>query len=71
LFFDLRNLESIGKAVVSGFRLLWMQPVPGSSEGGAQIRVGQTIMTEDQGRDAFLIVRGDILSLYQLDWPRL
>lgn len=71
LFFDLRNVESICKALAGGFRLLWMQPVPGTNEGGAQIRVGQTLMSEEQCRDAFSIVRGDILSLYRLDWPKL
>lgn len=70
-FFDLRNVESICKALAGGFRLLWMQPVPGTNSGGAQIRVGQTLMSEEQGRDAFSIVRGDILSLYRLDWSKL
>ncbi len=69
--FDLRNVDSVCKALAGGLRLLWMQPAPGINEHGAQIRVGQTFMNEEQIRNSFSILRGDILSLYRLDWPKL
>jgi hypothetical protein len=69
--FDLRNTDSVCKALAGGLRLLWMQPVPGNNESGAQIRIGQTFISDEQIRDSFSILRGDILSLYRLDWPKL
>ena len=69
--FDLRNVDSVCRALAGGFRLLWMQPAPGINENGAQIRVGQTFMSEEQLHRSFSILRGDILGLYRLDWPKL
>ena len=70
-FFDFHNIESICRELANSFRLFWMQPVPGPNESGARIRIGQTFMTEEQTSDAFSILRGDILSVYRLAWPRL
>jgi hypothetical protein len=69
--FDFRNVENLCKVALEAFRLLWIQPVPGANEGGAQLRVGHTLMTEEQGCNAFSILRSDILGLYRLDWPKL
>ncbi len=46
--FDLRNADSVCEALAGGLRLMWMQPAPGINENGAQIRVGQTFMSEDK-----------------------
>jgi hypothetical protein len=67
----LHNAASISGTLADCFRLLWLQPLPDPNHGGAQIRVGHTLMSEEQGRDAFAIFRGDILSVYRLDWSKL
>jgi hypothetical protein len=69
--FDLRNIDSVCRGLAGGLRLLWMQPVLGDNTNGAHVRVGHTIINDEQIRDSFCILRGDILSIYRLDWPKL
>lgn len=69
--FDLRNVDSICRTLMEGFRLLWIHPVPGPNEGGAKIQLGRTFMSDEQRRESFSILRADMLSVYRLDWPKL
>jgi hypothetical protein len=69
--FDFRNIQSVCKRVLVGFRILRMQPITAENVGGAKIQVGHTLMNAEQEQASFAIFRGDILTFYRLGWSHL
>jgi len=65
------NLRAILGEFIRYLKVLWFKPILTEGEEGARIQVGQAKITRDQFRDAFLIVRHDLLDRYQPEWPTL